>query len=258
MIDIHCHPLPYLDDGAADWDTALEMARMACGDGITQCITTPHWTGVPGETEKAASTRAEFSERLASAGLSLRLHPGNEVVLVPKLGEALSQQRALTLGGSSYVLLETAQLEQGAYIHSALFQLQSQGYRIILAHPERVRAWQHDTADLQQLVVRGCYLQVNAGSLHGFFGKSAQKAAEGFLKQRWVSFLATDAHSTRSRPPLISEALKRCARLIGEEAAMALVTTNPARVLCDELVPAVDPDGAAPRKRSWLPWLNRG
>jgi protein-tyrosine phosphatase len=216
-------------------------------------VLTPHWTGAPGEPETVGCRIQELQQRLSDEEIPLRLHRGNEVILIPSLVQALEERRAFTLGGSSYLLLETAQLEHGAYTHSALFQIQSSGYRIVLAHPERVRAWQSNQSDLLQLLWRGCYLQVNAGSLLGSFGVPARKAAELFVRLGWVSLLASDAHSPESRPPLLSEALRRCAKLIGAPAAQALVEDNPMRVLCNEMLPPVDPDSIHNRRPAWLP-----
>lgn len=254
MIDLHCHPLPFLDDGAADWEASLEMARAAAADGVTQWVATPHWTGQPGEAERVEATRQELLQRLREAAIPLRVHSGNEVVLVPNLPDALKAGQALTLAGSSYILLETAQFEQGAYIHSALFQLQSQGYRIILAHPERLRSWQEDLHDLRELVYRGCYLQLNAGSLLGQFGRPAQKTAEALLREGWVSFLASDGHSPDRRPPLLQAAVERAAQIAGRDAVVEMVQGNPARVICGDYVPAITPEILPRRRFPWLPW----
>jgi protein-tyrosine phosphatase len=254
VIDTHCHILPFIDDGAKDWDASLAMARMAVEDGIHRSIATPHWTGAKGETDKLLQTAEELRRRLAAEKVPLKVEVGNEVVLVPGLVPALKEGRALTLGDSSYVLLETAQLEHGAYIHSALFQLQSSGYRIILAHPERVKAWQGHFGELVDLMQRGCYAQINAGSLEGAFGPAARKAAEDFLRNGWVSLLATDSHSPESRPPLLGSAYERCCRLIGEDRARVLVEDNPARVLCNEPLPYIDTDAPPRRPRFQIPW----
>lgn len=256
MIDTHCHLLPYLDDGARDWDMALAMARAASEDGIRQAVVTPHWTGTEGETEAVRARLQELEQRLAAAGLDLRLHLGNEVVLVPRLVESLEQGTAFTLAGSNYVLLETAQLEQGAYNYKALFQLQSHGYRVILAHPERVPSWQREFHELRRLLEHNCFLQVTAASLTGGFGKNARRAAEDFLDAGWVAILASDAHSANSRPMLLAEALHRAEELVGETAAHSLVYENPARILCNELLPYPELD-SSPRRRSFFsfPWL---
>src|SRR5436309_14283837 len=97
--------LPAVDDGAEDWEASLAMARMAVEDGVSQCVLTPHWTGAPGESETVQQRFQELEQRLKDERLPLRLHRGNEVVLVPGLARALEEQRAFTLGGSSYLLL---------------------------------------------------------------------------------------------------------------------------------------------------------
>lgn len=253
MIDTHCHFLPGVDDGAPDWETTLRMLELARADGIDKTIATPHWTGVPRETERV---RERFEEcRSRCQGIELYL--GQEVILIPQLLEALQAGTALTLGGSSYVLLETAQLEFGAFNHQALFQLQAHGYRIILAHPERVRSWHGATGELSELLERGCYLQINAGSLSGSFGRATQKAAEALLVRGWASLLASDGHSDSARPPLLSAAAERCATLIGDRATELLVADNPARILCNEHLPYpnLEEERESRRRKRWFwPW----
>ncbi|MGV3722811.1 MAG: tyrosine-protein phosphatase [Actinomycetota bacterium] len=257
MIDTHCHLLPAVDDGPKDWDTTLRMLEIAHGDGIRKAIATPHWTGTANETERIRSRFSELKARCAA--LPGRIEPflGQELILVPQLLDALRSGTALTLAESSYVLLETAQLEFGAFNHQAVFQLQASGYRIILAHPERVKSWSSASEELRTLVERGCYLQINAGSLIGSFGRSTQRTAEALVRRGWASLLASDAHSDSSRPPILSEALERCKALTGDRAAEMLVSDNPARVLCNELLPypSLDANTTAERPKRWFwPW----
>lgn len=256
MIDVHCHVLPFLDDGSPDWETSLNMARAASQDGIQQCIATPHWTGAPGEADKTRDRAEEFRKRLTEERIPIKVHVGNEVILVPRLVEALKEGQALTLGGSNYVLLETAQLETGAYTHSALFQLQSSGYRVVLAHPERVRSWHGYLGELRELLQRGCFLQLNGASLVGGFGSSVQRAAEELVRRGWISLMATDAHSSTKRPQVLGPAVKRCVQMIGEERTRTLVYDNPARILCGEQLPYLDTD-LPPRRRFSFPWWPR-
>ena len=257
MIDVHCHILPFLDDGALDWEAALSMARLMVEDGTRECIATPHWTGVPDETDATRARLEELAQRLGGAGLPLKVHAGNEVVLVPRLVEALASGQAFTLAGSRYLLLETAQLEQGAYVRSALFQLQSHGYRIILAHPERMSSWQADSRELSELIERGCRLQVNAGSLLGEFGKAARRAAEELVRRGWVSLIGSDAHSPTLRPPGLSAAVARCASLTTADAARALVEDNPACILRDQELPYINTEAQSPRRAFAFPWWRR-
>jgi protein-tyrosine phosphatase len=255
VIDTHCHPLPFLDDGAKNWEVALEMARMAVRDGINECVTTPHWTDLPEGTESTSTRLAEFREKLAAEEIPLTLHPGNEVILVPSLLDALKEGRALTLAGTSYILLETAQLERGAFNQPAIFRLQASGYRVILAHPERVPSWEKDLSEVRTLVERGCYLQINAQSLTGGFGRGPRAAAERFIKMGWASLLGTDAHSASGRPPILSQALGICSQWIGEPAARKLVEDNPRRLLANRNMPYVDTERELPKRRLFsFPW----
>lgn len=258
MIDTHCHVLPALDDGAADWEEALAMVRASVTDGIRQVIATPHWTGRPGETEEVRARACELTERLKSERLDYRIHLGNEVVLVPRLVECLDTKQAFCMGDSNYVLLETAQLERGAYTTSALFQIQSHGYRIVLAHPERVSSWQRDLESLRPLIERNCFLQITGGSLLGEFGNPARKCAEEMLRRGWVSIMASDGHGQEKRRPVLSEARQRCEALAGREVARMLVEDNPARILCNEQLPYVELDsGPSARRGGLLGFLRR-
>lgn len=252
MIDTHCHILPGIDDGAEDWEASLAMARTAVEDGIQQVIATPHWTGRPGEMEQMEDLAQELTRLLDAAGIKLRLHLGNEVVLVPRLVEALAAGQARCLGATNYVLLETAHFERGAYMLSALFQLQSAGYRLVLAHPERLRSWQKDPSELKPFIERNCLLQVTAGSLLGEFGGAAQRTAELIVKRGWASLLASDGHSPNSRPLKLSAARRRCEQLIGPAAAASLVEENPARLLCNDQLPYVELETEAEPGRTIL------
>lgn len=257
MIDLHCHLLPGVDDGAADDEDAIAMATAAVEDGISRCVVTPHWGDRPGEAERIRGAVERLRGILRERKLSLEVFPGNEVLLLPRLVPALQEGNALSLAGSSYVLLETAQLESEAFREVAIFQLQASGYRVVLAHPERVRSWQKDPSPLRALVERGLYVQVNAGSLRGEFGNAARRAAEGILRKGWASFLASDGHSPAERPMLMGSAYRQVAEWLGERAAQELVVGNPARVICNELVESVEIE--EPERRPWysFPWRRR-
>lgn len=238
-IDLHCHLLPGIDDGAGDWNTSLQMARLAVADGIGTIVATPHW---PLDENTTAGPRvlelaAEAQERLNAAAIPLRVHAGHELQISWEIDASLAAGQALPLAGTRFLLLETPYFNLPPYLRDLLFRLQSSGYRPILAHPERNPEVQYDVTVLEELVDAGCLLQVNAGSLLGRFGRRTQRAANRLLMRGWVQLVASDAHNTAGRPPKLAEAAREAAKLIGPDGASSLIGAGPFAVVQDMLPP---------------------
>lgn len=251
MIDLHCHILPGLDDGAQTMEDSLDMARTAAGDGIHTIAATPHadkWGANPDEEDLERQV-AQLQEALDAKGVPIRVVPGLENHLTPDLVSG----KIVPLNHTRYFLVELPFEEFPHYVEQALFQLQLKGYTPILAHPERNAVLRSDPEALRGLVERGILAQLTAASLLGVFGKKTREASESYLRQGLVQVLATDSHSaTGGRRPILSEALAVAARLIGPERAQALVTENPERILKGE---AVEVETAvAARSRHWGFW----
>lgn len=234
MIDIHTHIIPSLDDGPPDMDVSLAMGRIASQEGTQALISTSHSAeasavGYEGMLEKLVEVRAAWE----SAGIEIRLELGVEIFLEYDTVEKLRSGRLWTLAGSQYVLVEVPYTPWPAYAERALFDLQTAGYNPILAHPERYTAIQADPNLLYRLVQRGVLAQVTSAALLGEQGEKVQRTADTLVRHGLVQFLASDGHNVKSkrRMPLLREAVQAAAQLIGEEAALALVTTNPVAVL---------------------------
>lgn len=234
IIDIHCHILPGIDDGARDAVESLEMARIAVRDEIVAVVTTPHHLPRSGLTavEEAGKRVKDLQERLLWAEIDLRLHPGQEIAIQPDLPQLLQKGEAVPLNGTRYVLVEPPFISYPPYIDDLLFQVQLQGKVPILAHPERCAGIQRDPSILHRLVERGVLAQMNTGSLLGHYGNDAKEAAEVLLGRDLIHILASDAHhATGSRVPQVTEGVNAVAKLIGEERAWAMMTTNPQAVV---------------------------
>jgi protein-tyrosine phosphatase len=239
MIDIHCHILPGVDDGAEDWEECLRMARIAVEDGIETIVATPHWPGDEGGASRSDRVQAlarEVQERLDQEGIPLRVLPGHELVILPEILDELASGGALSCppegtGTARYALLETPYHHLPFFLRDILFQVQSRGFTPILAHPERNPTVQSKPETVQEFVAAGCLVQVTAGSLLGQFGGPAQKTARTLLRRGWAHVIATDAHSPENRPPRLSGAVQEAAQLIGEEAARRTVESTPAAVV---------------------------
>jgi len=161
---------------------------------------------------------------------------------------------AFPLNGSRYILVELPLQSYPPYTGQVLFDLQVRGYRPILAHPERNETIQGDHHLLENLVERGMLAQLTASSLLGAWGPRAKKTAEVFLERHLVHVIATDAHHVEGfRAPVLSRGFQAATRLIGQEAATAMVLHIPEKILADQDVDP-EPPLAAPSRRSWLFW----
>ncbi len=257
--------LPGIDDGASDLRTSLAMARMAVADGITLTACTPHI--YPGLYENdAAGIRAAVSalrQQLLDAAIPLEITDGADIQLVPELVDRLKSGAYPTLHGSRYFLFEPPHHVAPARFVESIFDAVAGGYVPIITHPERL-TWldKEHYGWFATAARRGAWLQVTAGALTGRFGKRAQYWGERLLDDGTVHILATDAHGSDWRAPLLAEGREVARKWVGPEEADRLVTVRPRAVIADldptDMVspPALgaavsDTIHPAPRKR-WL------
>lgn len=229
MIDLHCHILPGIDDGAADLSVSLEMARASVDCGVSVVACTPHI--LPGLYHNTGPQIRQAVTDLQSAleeeGIPLRLVTGADVHMVSDFVAGLKSGRLLTLAESRYVLVEPPHHVAPVRLEDLFFQLLVAGYVPVLTHPERLK-WISERYDtIRRLVRAGVWMQVTAGSLAGDFGKHARYWSERMLSEGCVHILATDAHDMRRRPPNLARGREFAAKFVGEDEAEHLVVTRP-------------------------------
>jgi protein-tyrosine phosphatase len=252
MVDIHCHILPGIDDGAQDMEASLAMARRAVEDGIDTIVATPHW---PYEQEPTPAAHvlaltAELQAELEQAQIPLRLVAGHECVITPELPDALASGEALAFGGRvRYTLLETPYHHLPFYLRDIIFQVQSRGFAAIIAHPERNPIIQNDPGQLAEYVRSGCLVQVTAGSLCGQWGSASKKTGLALFRRGLAHLIASDAHSANSRPPVLTEARQIVAEALGEEVARKACEDLPRRIVDGQPIYVPDPADVAPPPR---------
>lgn len=233
MIDLHCHMLPGIDDGAPDLAVALAMARMAVADGITTVACTPHI--YPGLYENTAAGIAVAIDALRSelveAGIALDLTIGADTHLTPDLVAGLRGGRIPTLGGSRYFLFEPPHHVEPPRLEESVFAVMAAGYVPVITHPERLTWIEDRYAVFPRLARAGAWMQITAGSVTGRFGRRPRYWAERMLDEGVVHILATDSHHVERRPPLLAEAREAAAQRLGVEEATHLVLTRPLCIL---------------------------
>ena len=235
MIDLHCHILPGIDDGAQTLETSLEMARIAVADGITKIYCTPHiYPGLYENTGPDIQHRVgQLQLILNDKGIALQLSYGADVHLVPEVPSGLVDGRIPTLGGSRYLLLEPSHHVCPPRFKESVFALIGAGYVPVITHPERLTWVEDHFDDFTSLARSGAWLQITGGALVGRFGKRVERLAERFVGEGWAAVLASDAHTTSRRAPLLAEAQRRAAQLVGTDEAWQMVRGRPAAVCAD-------------------------
>lgn len=259
VIDLHSHILPGLDDGAADWERSLAMARHAAADGISEIVCTPHW--MPGKYEnrrtEILARLEEFRARIAEADIPLTLHAGAELHLDAAIAARVRGGELLTLAdGGRYILLELPEEALPDGMEDFFWNLQLEGLRPILSHVERNPVLRRDPARLRRWVETGVLTQITAASLAGRFSNGTREFALQLLKQRLAHVLATDAHGMSTRKPELSAALKEVEAVVGAEAANRMVRGIPEKILRGE---SVEPDEPLPFEEpaEALPFMQR-
>lgn len=252
MIDLHCHILPGVDDGAADVSESIEMARQAVADGIHTVVATPHSLNdvYDNPLEKVMDLVGNFREVLAAAGLVLKICPGSDVRICLHMAERVAAEEALTINQNGrYLLAEFPSQVIPAESRNELFRLKLNNITPIITHPERNLVFQNGLDFLYDLVEMGSLIQITAMSVTGELGEAAMVCAHELLKRRLVHVIASDAHSPRHRPPILSSAVEAAAHVIGDEkAARAMVTDWPAAILAGESFAVPEPRRRIERK----------
>ncbi|MCX5891984.1 MAG: phosphotransferase, partial [Deltaproteobacteria bacterium] len=185
--------------------------------------------------ETILATVSEFKQKLEAAGLDLKILPGCDFPLSFEGLQLLENNQILTINdGKRYLLLEFPDSSLPPATEEICFSLNSKGIIPIITHPERHLIFQEMPHKLRRLIDLGCLVQLTGASLTGGFGRHVARAARAMLRKGYCHILASDAHSPRSRPPLLSQALETASSLVGRERALAMVTTTPGKIIKGE------------------------
>lgn len=234
MIDIHCHILPGVDDGAADPAESVEMLRIAYECGVTGIVATPHCA--PGEFDNYADERlfkafSALKDSLSNSELQIDLRLGMEVFACPESLQAVGQGKLLALADSDYMLVECAFDEDPWFMLEMLQAVAESGKRPVIAHPERYYFVQEDLRYAFEWAEAGYALQVNSGSITGYFGRDCRRTAFELLNSGAVMFAASDAHGAKSRTTDMQRAYKTVSSDFSREYADLIFSRNPAWML---------------------------
>jgi len=234
MIDIHCHILPGLDDGAKNMEETLGVVRQLSEVGFKTLIATPHV--LEGKDflcpEKILAATEQVCQEVAAAGIPVQILPGAENYIFPNMAEWAGEEKLLTLGNTrKYILVELPILEIPRYTEKVFFELQVKGFIPILAHPERYQVLADEPERLLDWARKGILFQLDLRSIRGKYGPRSQKLAELMLSSDLVHFLGSDAHGVARSESAYQEAFKNLRGIAGEKKFQELVVGNAQDVL---------------------------
>ena len=227
MIDVHAHILPGIDDGPSTVEESVRMCRMAVEDGIATIIATPHMLKdiYPVSRQDIMGKVDSLNAVLRDEDIDLTVLPGAEVALSPDFVDRLFNGDLLTVNDSGgHVFIELTEYFPEQAIEGMLQTMVDSGIIPIISHPERNASFQKNLGLLERFIALGAMSQVTASSITGGWGKPVQRCVTKILKRDMTHFIATDAHSPKWRPPILSEAVQKTARIIGKKRAQKLVS----------------------------------
>jgi protein-tyrosine phosphatase len=200
FIDIHNHILPGIDDGASTVEDSINLIENFKEIGTTRFIATPHVMNdyYPNTPQTIKTAIEDLQQKLVQANEgNIKIRAAAEYMMDQAFMELLEKERLLTLK-DDFVLVEMSYFQAPINLHEILFQLQTQQYKPVLAHPERYAFFHSKSLDsYTDLKNRGCLFQLNALSLVGHYGKNMQDIAFRLLKEGMIDFLGTDTHQLR-------------------------------------------------------------
>ncbi len=198
VADMHSHLIPGIDDGVGTLEDSIDLIRKLNGLGYSKLITTPH---IQQEFFRNTPTiikagLQDVRKAIQDENIPVTLEAAAEYLVDDGFQEKIDEGDLLTFG-DKYILIELSYFNPHPNIKGIIFNLQVDGYKVILAHPERYSYWFNDWKKFEELKDRGVFFQVNAISLGGYYPDPVNKIAAKFIDEGMIEFIGTDLHNTR-------------------------------------------------------------
>ena len=234
VIDIHCHLLYGVDDGSKSIEESIRILKDMYNYGYHDIILTPHYIS----DSKYCSSKSENQKRLKELKkelekekIGINLYLGNEIFIDYNILELLKEKEITSLNDSKYLLIELPMSGEFEGYEEVFMEVMNQGYQVILAHPERYLAFQKDFNKIYELEQIGVLFQSNLDSLVGGYGSGAKKMIKRLLKEKKLSFLATDIHHPKHDYTKWLKARKKALKYLSEAELDNLLNKNPSMII---------------------------
>lgn len=194
--DIHSHLLPGIDDGAKTPAHAVSLISGLTEIGVRQFVTTPHiinsvWDN---NRENIEATHAATMATLEKEGMNVPLRAAAEYMMDSFFFDLLKKGEPLLTLKDNYVLVEMSYLSAPIQLYDFIFELQLEGYKPVLAHPERYLFYYNKFEEYNRLKKAGCLFQLNLLSTVGYYGGQVAHLAQRLIDREMYDFVGSDLH----------------------------------------------------------------
>lgn len=259
MIDLHCHILPEVDDGAKCMGEAIEMAMIAKEDGIKKIIATPHYHPefkyLKGQ--ELNKVYEEFKNELNKNEIDIEIYIGNEIYFTYDLIDNISELDFYTLNNSKYILIEFPPTNFPSNLCNIVYELKQKGFIPVLAHVERYMKVHDDPEIIYDCIKTGAIIQINGSSIMGKNGKELQRLCNLLISRNMVHLVSSDAHGSGRRRPLLKEAYEYIEKKFSKDLADELFINNAQCIIDNKDIIIKEPLEKLPEKRGFLKRLFR-
>ena len=195
-VDLHAHLLPNIDDGVQDIRESIEIVTQFANAGFRKLIQTPHVASdfFKNDAKTILSKLNILRESVKQHNITITIEAAAEYYFDYNFKILVDEKSPLLTFGNSYVLIELSPAYMPEKFTEVLFTLQTNGYKPVLAHPERYGYLADNFGVYEKILDKGILLQLSINSLVDVYGRAVNKTAQELIKNNFYSFAGSDCH----------------------------------------------------------------
>ena len=234
MIDTHSHLIYGVDDGSKTLEESIKILSELTKMGITDTIITPHYINETNYMSTKIDNLKKLNilkKELKKNNININLYLGNEVYIDKNISSLVKDNKICTLNNKEYILIELPMSGIYSDYQDILANLINEGFKVVLAHPERYSTFQKDFNKIYELNDIGVLFQCNVGSILGEYGIKAKKVVKRILKEDLVFMFGTDIHHNNKSIDFVEKSKNKIKKYVSEEKLEDLFINNAKKII---------------------------
>ena len=234
MIDTHSHLIYGVDDGSKTLEESIKILSELTKMGITDTIITPHYINETNYMSTKIDNLKKLNilkKELKKNNININLYLGNEVYIDKNISSLVKDNKICTLNNKEYILIELPMSGIYSDYQDILANLINEGFKVVLAHPERYSTFQKDFNKIYELNDIGVLFQCNVGSILGEYGIKAKKVVKRILKEDLVFMFGTDIHHNNKSIDFVEKSKNKIKKYVSEEKLEDLFINNDKKII---------------------------